>query len=193
MPSGPPGGRRTSQGMSCAGRGSAQPEGRSSSPQSKSRIRRSCWMPCRGRTRSRSTARWQACRDRHRPGVGGGGRELRPAGAAERAHEGQVLLLADEAVRQGHVEVDGLAIASADPRGRARLPRGFGVDAMADAFTLWNRRSDPAVRIVDGPDAGDLARAERHRLRQLRRARPARHPGTARHARGRLPRLQRRL
>jgi hypothetical protein len=60
---------------------------------------------------------------------------------------GQVLLLADGAVRAGHVEVDGLAIAAADVRGRSDRPHGFGVDAMQGAFTLWNRQPDPAVRI----------------------------------------------
>ena len=61
---------------------------------------------------------------------------------------GQVLLLADGAVRRGHVEVDGLAVASADMRGRPDRPHGFGVDAMQGGFTLWNRQPDPAVRIT---------------------------------------------
>jgi hypothetical protein len=61
---------------------------------------------------------------------------------------GQVLFLADEAVRRGHVDVDGLAVASADLRGRTDRPHGFGVDALPGAFTLWNRQSDPAVRIT---------------------------------------------
>jgi hypothetical protein len=61
---------------------------------------------------------------------------------------GQVLLLADRAVRSGHVEVEGLEIAAADVRGRADRPHGFGVDAMQGAFTLWNRQPDPDVRIT---------------------------------------------
>ncbi len=61
---------------------------------------------------------------------------------------GQVLLLADGAVRAGRAEVDGLVIASADVRGRTRRQHGFGVDAMQGAFTLWNRQPDPAVRIT---------------------------------------------
>jgi len=61
---------------------------------------------------------------------------------------GQVLLLADRAVRAGHVHVDGLVVASADVRGRPDRPHGYGVDAMQGAFTLWNRQSDPAVRIT---------------------------------------------
>jgi hypothetical protein len=61
---------------------------------------------------------------------------------------GQVLLLADGAVHRGHVEVDGLAVISADLRGRADRPHGFGVDAMQGCFTLWNRQRDPAVHIT---------------------------------------------
>ncbi len=70
---------------------------------------------------------------------------------------GQVLLLADGSVRRGHVEVDGLAVASADLRGRPDRPHGFGVDAMPGGFTLWNRQGDPAVRItasLEGISAG---------------------------------------
>jgi len=52
---------------------------------------------------------------------------------------GQVLLTPS----RGHVEVDGLTVASADVRGREERPHGFGVDAMQGAFTLWNR-SDAA-------------------------------------------------
>jgi len=61
---------------------------------------------------------------------------------------GQVLLEAADAVRAGHVHVDGLAIASADVRGRPVRPHGYGVAALQGAFTLWNRQSDPAVRIT---------------------------------------------
>jgi hypothetical protein len=48
---------------------------------------------------------------------------------------GQVLLTPG----RGHVQVDGLTVASADLRGREERPHGFGVDAMQGAFTLWNR------------------------------------------------------
>jgi hypothetical protein len=61
---------------------------------------------------------------------------------------GQVLLLADDAVRTGHVHVDGLAVAAADVRGRPDRPRGYGVEALQGAFTLWNRQRDAAVRIT---------------------------------------------
>jgi hypothetical protein len=52
---------------------------------------------------------------------------------------GQVLLTPGH----GHVEVDGLTVASADLRGREERPHGFGVDVLQGAFTLWNR-SDAA-------------------------------------------------
>jgi hypothetical protein len=58
---------------------------------------------------------------------------------------GQVLLLAADAVRAGHVLVDGLQIDRADVRGCVDRPRGFGVEALQGAFTLWNRQPDPAV------------------------------------------------
>jgi hypothetical protein len=61
---------------------------------------------------------------------------------------GQVLLLADGAVRAGHVDVEGVAVVSADVRGRPDRPHGFGVDVLQGAFTLWNRQPDPAVRIT---------------------------------------------
>ena len=58
---------------------------------------------------------------------------------------GQVLLLAADAVTGGHVEVDGLHIDRADVRGRVDRPRGFGVEALQGAFTLWNRQADPGA------------------------------------------------
>jgi hypothetical protein len=61
---------------------------------------------------------------------------------------GQVLLLAEDAVSAGHVDVDGLVIASADVRGRPDRQHGFGVDALQGAFTLWNRQRDSGVRIT---------------------------------------------
>jgi hypothetical protein len=61
---------------------------------------------------------------------------------------GQVLLLAEDAVRRGHVLVDGLTIDRADVRGRSERPHGFGVEALQGAFTLWNRQADPDVVIT---------------------------------------------
>jgi len=61
---------------------------------------------------------------------------------------GQVLLLADDRVRNGRVDVDGLRIERADVRGRTSRPSGFGVEAMQGAFTLWNRQADTGARIT---------------------------------------------
>lgn len=58
---------------------------------------------------------------------------------------GQVMLLAADAVRVGHVQVDGLHVERADVRGRVDRPHGFGVEALQGAFTLWNRQPDPDV------------------------------------------------
>ncbi len=57
-------------------------------------------------------------------------------------------LLAEDAVRTGHVVVDGLQVASADLRGRTRRQHAFGVDAMPGAFTLRNRQPDAATRMT---------------------------------------------
>lgn len=61
---------------------------------------------------------------------------------------GQVLLLADDSVRAGHVIVDGLHVERADVRGRTVRPHGFGVEALQGGFTLWNRQADDSVAIT---------------------------------------------
>lgn len=61
---------------------------------------------------------------------------------------GQVFLLADDAVRAGHVQIEGLRIDEADVRGRPLRPHGFGVDAQQGGLTVWNRQADPAVTIT---------------------------------------------
>jgi len=61
---------------------------------------------------------------------------------------GQVLLLARDAVEAGNVRIAGLKILSADLRGRVTRPRGFGVEAMQGAFTLWNLQPDSRVAIT---------------------------------------------
>lgn len=60
---------------------------------------------------------------------------------------GQVLLVADDEVRSGHVAIDGLRIESADVRGRSQRPHGFGVEALQGALTVWNLQADPQVTI----------------------------------------------
>jgi hypothetical protein len=61
---------------------------------------------------------------------------------------GQVLLVARDAVRSGHVQVEGLTIDRADVRGRSQRPHGFGVEALQGAFTLWNQQADRDVVIT---------------------------------------------
>lgn len=58
---------------------------------------------------------------------------------------GQVLILLQDEVRAAHVQVEGLTVSNADVRGRMERPRGFGVEALQGAFTLWNRQADSAV------------------------------------------------
>lgn len=61
---------------------------------------------------------------------------------------GQVLLVAEGAVRSGHVQIEGLHVERADVRGRARRPHGFGVEALQGALTVWNLQPDPEVTIT---------------------------------------------
>ncbi|MDE2442613.1 MAG: hypothetical protein KGP14_16490, partial [Betaproteobacteria bacterium] len=61
---------------------------------------------------------------------------------------GQVSLVASEAVRSGHVVVDGLDVVSADCRHYGERPRGYGVAVVQGAFTLWNRSDDRTVLIT---------------------------------------------
>jgi hypothetical protein len=62
---------------------------------------------------------------------------------------GQVLLLARDAVRSGHVRVDGLTVDAVDLRGR---PYGWtgvnNLEVMQGGFTLWNMQPDPAAEIT---------------------------------------------
>lgn len=61
---------------------------------------------------------------------------------------GQVLLLAEDAVRSGHVQIEGLHVERADVRGRVARPRGFGVEALQGGLTVWNRQSDLGISIT---------------------------------------------
>ncbi|WP_125610401.1 hypothetical protein [Specibacter cremeus] len=61
---------------------------------------------------------------------------------------GQVFLAADQNVRSGRVEADGVHVIAADTRGRFHRPTGFGVEALQGAFTLWNRQPDSAVKLT---------------------------------------------
>ncbi|NEC85075.1 hypothetical protein [Streptomyces sp. SID12501] len=65
---------------------------------------------------------------------------------------GQVLLLARDQVRAGHVRVEGLTVDAADTRARADRPEGGPggnyVEVIQGAFTLWNMHTDPTVHIT---------------------------------------------
>lgn len=61
---------------------------------------------------------------------------------------GQVLLVAANAIKRGHLRIEGLQIAAADVRGRSVRPRGYGVEALQGALTVWNRQADAGVKIT---------------------------------------------
>lgn len=61
---------------------------------------------------------------------------------------GRVQLLACDRVRSGHVEVQDLDIEAADARGDDPRPKGYGVEVLPGAFTLWNQQNDPSVTIT---------------------------------------------
>jgi hypothetical protein len=61
---------------------------------------------------------------------------------------GCIRLLARDNVRGGHVEVHGVHIIAADARGFHARPKGYGVEVIPGAFTLWNQQSDAAVSIT---------------------------------------------
>jgi hypothetical protein len=61
---------------------------------------------------------------------------------------GVVQILARDRVRGGHVEVEGLDISAADARSYDERPKGYGVEVIPGAFTLWNQSRDRAVTIT---------------------------------------------
>ena len=61
---------------------------------------------------------------------------------------GVVQLLARDQVRSGHVEVENVDIVAADARGYDERPKGYGVEVISGAFTLWNQQADRAVTIT---------------------------------------------
>ena len=62
--------------------------------------------------------------------------------------EGVVQLLARDRVRSGHVEAHNIDILAADARGYQERPKGYGVEVIPSAFTLWNQHGDRAVTIT---------------------------------------------
>lgn len=61
---------------------------------------------------------------------------------------GQVYLVAADAVRAGHIQIERLTVQTADVRGRSLRPHGFGVEALQGGLTVWNLQADAAVTIT---------------------------------------------
>jgi hypothetical protein len=61
---------------------------------------------------------------------------------------GVVQLLARDRVSAGHVEAHDIDIQVADARGYEERPKGYGVEVIPGAFTLWNQRDDRGVVIT---------------------------------------------
>jgi hypothetical protein len=62
--------------------------------------------------------------------------------------KGLVQILARDAVSEGHVEAQDVDIEEADARNCEPRPKGYGVDVVQGAFTLWNCHEDSSVRIT---------------------------------------------
>ena len=62
--------------------------------------------------------------------------------------EGVVQLLARDRVRSGHVEAHNIDIVAADARGYQDRPKGYGVEVIPGAFTLWNQHTDRAMTMT---------------------------------------------
>ena len=61
---------------------------------------------------------------------------------------GTIRLLANDKVRSGHIEAESIEIASADARGFAERPKGYGVEVIPGAFVLWNQQADRSITIT---------------------------------------------
>jgi hypothetical protein len=61
---------------------------------------------------------------------------------------GVVRLLTRDRVRGGHIDAHNIDILAADGRGYEERPRGYGVEVVPGAFTLWNQHDDPAITIT---------------------------------------------
>ena len=88
--------------------------------------------------------------------------------------EGVVQLLARDQVRSGHVEAHSIDIVAADARGYQDRPKGYGVEVIPGAFTLWNQHADRAVTITADLTGADrrprrCAGLRKWRIRQRRR------------------------
>lgn len=61
---------------------------------------------------------------------------------------GNLRLLLAGLARSGHVSAHDIHIATADARGFTDRPKGFGVEVVAGAFTVWNMQADPDCRLT---------------------------------------------
>ncbi len=61
---------------------------------------------------------------------------------------GVVQILARDQVRSGHVEAHNIDIEMADARSYEQRPKGYGVEVIPGAFTLWNQQPDSTVTIT---------------------------------------------
>jgi hypothetical protein len=61
---------------------------------------------------------------------------------------GVVQILASDKVRSGHVDAHDVDIVAADARAYDVRPKGYGVEVIPGAFTLWNQQTDAAVAIT---------------------------------------------
>jgi len=62
--------------------------------------------------------------------------------------KGRVELLAQKQVRAGHIDVQDIDIEYADARAGEDRPRGYGVEVIPSAFTLWNEQPDASITIT---------------------------------------------
>ena len=72
---------------------------------------------------------------------------------------GLIRLLARDAVRGGHVEAHDVDIEYADARGIDERPKGYGVEVVPGAFTIWNQHADATVTITANLSALTAGRA----------------------------------
>ena len=57
-------------------------------------------------------------------------------------------MLARDLVRSGHIEAHNIDVVAADEWGCHERPRGYGVEVIPGACTLWNQHADRSVTIT---------------------------------------------
>jgi hypothetical protein len=62
--------------------------------------------------------------------------------------DGIVQIIAMDRVRAGNIEAHDIEIRSADAREYSVRPKGYGVEVIPGAFTLWNQQADTSVTIT---------------------------------------------